>query len=93
MNLKQVRQEREMKRSQAILFKVWNNYFKSEDGVFFSFGKGDGVHTSGCWFNCKEEEIERLREAILAGNFEIRKRIGRIGKVYKHPSEWMEKEE
>lgn len=86
--LREKREEKELLKSKAILFKVWNNYFKSEGGVFFSFGKGD-TGNSGSWFNCGEEEVKRLREAILAGNYEVKKRIGNTGKIYQHPSEWM----
>ena len=90
-NLKELKEEKELIASKAILFKIWGNYFKYENNVFFAFAKSDLVtYASGCWFNCGAEEIHRLHETILAGNYEIMTSINRSGKVYKRPSEWME---
>ena len=93
-SLKQKRKEEEKKDSETILLKIWGNFFKSRNGEFFSFGKSSELSSAcGCWFNCGEEEVERLREAILAGNFEAVRQIHRKGRVYRLPGEWIGKEE
>lgn len=88
-NLKEKRLAMEKKNSETILLKIWDNFFKCVDGVFKSFGKGNSC---GSWFNCGEEEIERIREAVLSGNFEAVKRIPGNRRVYRLPSEWMGEE-
>ncbi len=91
LNLREQREKREEIASKAILLKIWNNYFKVEDNIFYSFGKSIKTpYASGTWFRCREEEVERLREAILAGNFETKTKIPHSGRIFRLPSEWME---
>ena len=88
-NLKEERLELEKLASEAILLNINNNFFKCENKTFKAFGKGSSC---GTWFKCGEEEIERLRTAILSGNFEVKKKIPNNSRIYRLPSEWMEKE-
>jgi hypothetical protein len=74
--------------TQIVLFEAWNNYFKFESGKFFFFGKQPRMaHSIGSWFNCSELQTASLRTAILAGNFEVKKKIPGNLKVYPLPSE------
>ncbi|MCP3924867.1 MAG: hypothetical protein GY714_19995 [Desulfobacterales bacterium] len=78
-------------KSKAILIKAWGNFYKCENNIFYSFAKSEITpHASGTWFNCGEEETRQLREAVLAGNFEVKTKIHRGGRVYRLPSEWVE---
>ena len=89
--LKELRKEKEVTQSEAILMLIWGNYFKFENQKFHSFGRSSNTaYSVGSWFHCGEEEIERLREAILSGNFEVKKRIPRTSRIYRLPSDWME---
>jgi len=91
MNIREQRKQKELEASKAILFKVWNNYFKFEGNTFHAFGKGQNIpHSAGSWFKCGEDEIKRLREVILAGTFEVQKKIPGNFRVYRLPSDWME---
>ena len=65
-----------MKPEDTILFKSHNNYYKFKNGKFYSYGKGKGMPFSlGSWFNCGEEETNRLRAIILKGDFELKDKL------------------
>ena len=68
---------------QEILFKTWNNFFKFKDEKFYSHGVSNiSTYSVGSWFNCKKEEVDRLRIAILSGNFKLYSKLPRGGKIY-----------
>ena len=68
---------------EVIVFKSWNNFFKFKDGKFFSYGKApNNPYSIGSWFNCGEEETNRLRKAILSGDFKLQRRIPGLSRVY-----------
>ena len=90
MNLTEERKAKEARKAKAILFKIFNNYYKLENDTFRSFARTSGNNSAGTWFHCREEEVDRLRVIILAGKFSIEKQIPRTTRIYQHPSKWME---
>jgi hypothetical protein len=79
-------------KGKEILFEVWGNFFKFKAGKFYSYGRNKKTNCSvGSWFDCGEEEIDRLRIAILAGRFKLYSKIPGTSKKYEYKGEESEK--
>ena len=67
-----------------MLLKIWNNFFKydPEADKFNSYAPSTMPYSIGTWFKCNDEEILRLRKAVLAGEAEIVHSIPKIEHGY-----------
>lgn len=75
-------------KGKEILFEAWNNFFKFRDGKFYSYGKSrKAAYSVGSWFDCGEEETNRLRIVILAGRFKLYSKISGSSKKYEYKGE------